>query len=215
MVNQVITSAKTKAFDLPKRVYQVGAIQNILEKGFSLAEEIFRSRVIVTTARYLDLVEPSTLTAYRVTHDYPEQFFHLYEQLCEYCHYLVKIEVGYLNVLERGAVDSFRDGAFSTYQKYFESAKLYQSLALIDENKTLGKFFTGAIDRNLRNGIAHRHASFVEGGQNINVQSKSKTLSLDYTESLVKLVRLCRCAIFGLGIVTDVFRLISDKAWEF
>lgn len=205
--NQLILSDTIKVFR------DMDFIEHYLEKAFDLCGELFNARVLITICKYLEYSEID-INEYQLTHDYPDQFYHLFEQLCEFNHFLIKILVGYLNTRNRGSINSFLNNKFKNYEQYFNRAKLFESLDLIGEHKYFGLFFNTNIERNIRNGIAHKMIKFSTDGQKIIVKNKDKESEFAYAETLVKMIHLAQSSLAGITIFTDIKRMISDKLWE-
>lgn len=188
-------------------------IEHYLEKIFDLGEELFNARILITISKYLEY-SAIGINEYQLTHDYPDQFFHLYEQLCEFNHSLIKIIIGYINTQNRGSIDKFNNNEYKNYYHYFNNAKLFNSLDLINEHNYFGSFFNTNIERNIRNGIAHKTIHFSIDGQKIIVKSKEKENEYMYVEMLVKMIHLAQSSLAGFTIFTDIKRMVSDKLWE-
>jgi len=134
--------------------------------------------------------------------------------LCEFSHSLIKIIIGYLNTQNRGSIDKFYNNEYKNYKHYFNNAKLFNSLDLINEHKYFGSFFNTNIERNIRNGIAHKTIHFSIDGQKIVVKNKEKESEYMYVEILVKMIHLAQSSLAGFTIFTDIKRMVSDKLWE-
>ncbi|MDR2940977.1 MAG: hypothetical protein LBV17_00080 [Treponema sp.] len=200
-------------FHAIKTFSDINFIEHYLEKMFDLSEELFNARILITVSKYL---EYSTIgiNEYQLTHDYPDQFYHLYEQLCEFNHFLIKIIIGYLNAQNRGSIDNFYNNKYKNYDHYFNNAKLFNSLDLIKEHNYFGSFFNTNIERNIRNGIAHKMIKFSIDGQKIIIKNKGKESEYMYVEILIKMIHLSQSGLAGFTVFTDIKRLVSDKLWE-
>jgi hypothetical protein len=191
----------------------INFIEHYLEKSFDLSEELFNARILITVCKYLEYSNIN-INEYQLTHDYSNQFYHLFEQLCEFNHFLIKILIGYLNATNRGSIDNFLNTKYKNFEQYFNKAKLFDSLDIISEHKYFGSFFNSNIERNIRNGIAHKMIRFSIGGQKIIVKNKEKENEYMYSEILVKLIHLSQSGLAGFTIFTDIKRMISDKIWD-
>lgn len=203
-----------KIFDVPKQIQQFNIIEFLINEFFDLANQIFDCKEILSVARYLDFIDLDKSPRHFIALDYPDKFFNLYEQLCEYAHNLIKIEIGYINICQRGNIDLFKDSKFSNYKKYFNNAKLFDSLDLINEIKSLGDNLNYAIDRAVRNGIAHKKIAFSNDGQEIIVRRGNNVQNIKFDLILKKTIELCRICISGFGIITDQKRMITDEYWN-
>ncbi len=214
IVDELIKKHPIKVFEIPKEIFELNIIEHMIEIAFDFTEEIYNSKVLLAIGRYLEFINHTNKPKHRLTHDYPELFFHIYEQACELSHYYIKIHIGYINLLKRNNLNSFKDNKFRSYKKYFKNAKLFDSLELVTENSILSLLYSENIVRDIRNGISHRAISFSNDGQNIIVRKRNRELTFNYDDVLLKTVKLCRICINGFSVITDIYRLISDKAWE-
>jgi len=213
MIENMINNNPIIFFNTIKIFSDINFIEQYLEKIFDLGEELFNARLLLTISKYLEY-SIININEYQLTHDYPDQFYHLYEQLCEFNHSLIKIIIGYLNTQNRGSVDKFYNNEYKDYTHYFNNAKLFNSLDLINEHKYFGSFFNTNIERNIRNGIAHKMIHFSIDGQKIMVNNKKKESEYMYVEMLVKMIHLSQSSLAAFTIFTDIKRLVSDKLWE-
>jgi hypothetical protein len=212
IIEDLINNNPVAFFDTIKTFYNINFIEHYLEKAFDLSEELFNARVLITICKYLEY-SSINISEYQLTHDYPDQFYHLFEQLCEFNHFLIKMLIGYLNTRNRGSVDNFYNNKYKNYEQYFNKANLFDSLDLISEHKYFGLFFNSNIERNIRNGVAHKMIKFSIDGQKIIVKSKGKENEYMYSEILVKMIHLSQSGLAGFTIFTDIKRMISDKIW--
>lgn len=201
-------------FEVPKNIQNLNVIESLINEYFDLVNQIFDCKEIICIARYFDFIDLDKQDKHYISIDYPDKFFNLYEQLCEYAHNIIKIEIGYLNIKNRGDINLFKDNNFPSYEKYFNKAKLFQSLDLINENNILGDNFNFAIDRNLRNGIAHKKNSFSSSGQEIIIRKENKIIKIEYDLALKKTIELCRICVYCFSFITQQKRIISDEIWN-
>lgn len=201
-------------FDVPKSIKELGVIENFINEFMDLANQIYDCKDILSVAHYFDYINLNTYPKHIINLDYPDKFFSLYEQLCEYAHKIIKIEIGYLNIKERGNIDSFSNTKFSSYKKYFKDAKLFDSLDLIKEYSEIGDDFNFSIDRSIRNGIAHKSISFSQNGQQLLIKKGKSINMVEYDLTLKKTILLSRICVTCFGIITDQNRMISDSIWE-
>lgn len=219
LVTSVINKYRISTFDVPKKIQEFGYIDNLITEFFDLANQIYECKEILSVARYFDFVIENNPSDYEITLDYPDKFFNFYEQLCEYAHNIIKIQIGYINILNRGSVDSFPITSkgkpeFPSYKKFFDDAKLFKSLDLIMEYPELGKEYNDSIDRTIRNGIAHKKITFSMDGQTLEIRKKTNIEKISYENALRKAIKLCRICVFGFSIITDQKRMISDEIWN-
>lgn len=214
LISDLIKKDQSKIFDVPMELSNIGNIEFLIEKGFDFSEDVFNSKEFLSIAHYLDFIDLQNSPKYRITHDYPEQFFHLYEQACEYAHNIIKIQIGYLNVLYRNSINCFSVTKYTNYSTFFKKARLFDSLDLIKEHVILGQYYNNIIDRNIRNGIAHRSIGFSHDGQEIIIKKDTTEIRIPHDEMLKKLIDVCRVCITGFGIITDQKRIIADEPWK-
>ena len=213
IIEDIINDNRSIFFDTIKVFCDIDFIEHYLEKAFDLCGELFNARVLITICKYLEYSEIN-INEYQLTHDYPDQFYHLFEQLCEFNHFLIKIFIGYLNTKNRGCINNFYNNKFKDYEQYFNKAKLFDSLDLIGEHKYFGSFFNTNIERNIRNGIAHKMIKFSIDGQKIIINNKGNESEFIYAETLIKMMHLSQSSLAGFTIFTDIKRMVSDKLWE-
>jgi hypothetical protein len=213
-VDKILKKDPHTFFSIMKVYGDLDFIENAIERSFNIAEEMYTCRVFLTMARYFDYCDLDIVPKHRITHDYPELQFHLYEQLCEYNHLLIKFYIALINVQVRNSIDSFSSGRYQSYSEYFTKATLFESLDLIKESDVAGTYFGGHINREIRNGIAHQTISYSLDGQKIIVNNKGVIEQFEHDKFLVDCIALCRSAINSFGIVTDIKRLTFDKPWE-
>lgn len=201
-------------FDVPKSIKEFGVIDNFINEFIDLANQIYDCKDILSVAHYFDYIDLDNYPKHIISLDYPDKFFSLYEQLCEYAHKIIKIEIGYLNIKNRGNIDAFCNTKFSSYKKYFKDAKLFDSLDLIKEYPELGDEFNFAIDRSIRNGIAHKSISFSQSGQQLLIKKGKNITEVEFDLALTKTILLARICVTGVRIITDQNRMIAASIWE-
>lgn len=214
LIEDAIKEHIENIFEVPQNIQKLDVIESLINEYFDLVNQIFDCKEIICIARYFDFIDLEKQDKHFISIDYPDKFFNLYEQLCEYAHNIIKIEIGYLNIKNRGDINLFKDNKFSNYEKYFNKAKLFQSLDLINEDNILGNNYNFAIDRNIRNGIAHKKISFSSTGQEIIVRKENKLIKIEYDLALKKTIELCRICIYCFSFITNQKRMISDEPWN-
>lgn len=218
LIEEIAEKNITIIFDVPQKIQELNVIKYLILEYFDMVNLIYDCKEIITFARYFDFVDLNNSPKYFISLDFPDIFFNLYEQLCEYVHNIIKIEVGYINLKERGSIDSFKTInnkiPFSNYKTYFNKAKLFNSLDLITESPVLGRDVNFAIDREIRNGIAHKKISFSKDGQEIIIRKDNKIITIPFDLALKKTIELCRIFLYGFGIISDQKRMISDELWN-
>lgn len=203
-----------KIFEVPQNIQKLNVIESLINEYFDLVNQIFDCKEIICMARYFDFIDLENQDKHFISIDYPDKFFNLYEQLCEYAHNIIKIEIGYLNIKNRGDINLFKDNKFPNYEKYFKKAKLFDSLDLINEEKEVGENYNYVIDRNIRNGIAHKKISFSSDGQELIIRKDNKIINIEYDLALKKTIELCRICIYCFSFITNQKRMIADEIWN-
>jgi hypothetical protein len=80
IINVIINIDRQVFFDTVRYFDDMNFIDIFLEKSFDLAEELFKSRSLITIAKYLQY-SIIDINNYQLTHDSPDQFFHLYSRI--------------------------------------------------------------------------------------------------------------------------------------
>lgn len=84
----------------------------------------------------------------------------------------------------------------------------------VGSSPVLDKDVNFAIDREIRNGIAHKKISFSKDGQEIIIRKDNRTINIPFDLALKKTIELCRICLYGFGIISDQKRMISYELWN-
>lgn len=134
----------------------------------------------------------------------------LYLDLCEDIHRMIKLLIGYSNVVRRADFNSFARDTYRSFPEFMARGKLYESLSLIQEHPELFSFFNNHIEKHLRNAIAHNRYSISPDYQSIQCQDETRSFSVRILDISKRISRLASAAPFASSILTDIHRLVMD-----